>query len=91
MPSVMSKLKEAAEQKTPKRALQFVSDVQGGVQKATSAGSLPRSRQQIKDMRRKKEDEDPLFSVMFMCKAEEGKGKDPFVRLVNAAPDGIGL
>ena len=86
MPSVMSKLKEAAEQKTPKRALQFVSDIQGGIQSAASAGSLPRSRQQVKDMRRKKDDEDPLFSVMYMCKAEEGKGKDPFVRLVNAAP-----
>ena len=53
---------------------------------ASSAGSLPRCRQQVKDMRRKKQDEDPLFSIMFMCKAEEGKGKEPFVRLVNAAP-----
>ena len=65
MPSVMSKLKEATEQKTPKRALQFVSDIQCGMQSAASAGSLPRSRQQVKDMRRKKEDEDPLFSVMY--------------------------
>ena len=30
MPSVMTKLKQAATQKTPKRALQFVSDEQGG-------------------------------------------------------------
>ena len=86
MPSVMSELKEAASQKTPKRALQFVSDEQGGIMGATSAGSLPRCRQQVKDMRRKKDDNDPLFSLMFMCKAEEGKGKDPFVRMVNAAP-----
>lgn len=87
MPSVMTKLKEAATQKTPKRALQFVSDEQGGVLGATSAGALPRSRQQVKDMRRNlKQDDDPLFSLMFMCKAEEGKGKDQFVRVVNAAP-----
>ena len=85
-PSVMTKLKAAATQSTPKRVLKFVSDEQGGVMGASSAGSLPRCRQQIKDMRRKKQDEDPLFSVMFMCKAEEGKGKEPFVRLVNAAP-----
>ena len=87
MPSVMTKLKQAATQKTPKRALQFVSDEQGGVLGATSAGALPRSRQQVNDMRRNlKQDDDPLFSLMFMCKAEEGKGKDQFVRVVNAAP-----
>ena len=86
MPSVMTKLKQAATQKTPKRALQFVSDEQGGVLGAASAGALPRSRQ-VKDMRRNlKQDDDPLFSLMFMCKAEEGKGKDQFVRVVNAAP-----
>ena len=74
MPSVTTKLKQAATQKTPKRALQFVVDEQGSVVGATSAGALPRSRQQVKDMRRSlKQDNDPLFSLMFMCKAEEGK------------------
>ena len=87
MPSVMTKLKEAATRKTPKRALQFVLDEQGGVLGAASAGALPRARQQVKDMRRsQKKDDDPLFSLMFMCKAEEGKGNDQFVRVVNAAP-----
>ena len=87
IPSVMTKLKEAATRKTPKRALQFVVDEQSGVVGATSAGALPRSRQQVKDMRRSlKQDGDPLFSLMFMCKAEKGKGKDQFVRVVNAAP-----
>ena len=33
-----------------------------------------------------KSKDDPLFSLMFMCKAEEGKGNDQFVRVVNASP-----
>ena len=37
-------------------------------------------------MRRKTQHDDPLFSVMYMCKSEEGKGKNSFVRSVNAAP-----
>lgn len=62
MPSVMTKLKEAATRKMPKRDLQFVVDEQGGVVGATSAGALPRSRQQVKGMRRSlKQDDDPLF------------------------------
>ena len=82
----MSKLKTVSSEKTPKRAINFTYDEQGGILQASSAGSLPRCRQQVKDMRRKTQQDDPLFSVMFMCKSEEGKGKDPFVRLVNAAP-----
>ena len=67
MPSVMTKLKEAATRKTPKRALQFVLNEQGGVLGAARAGALPRARQQVKDMRRtQKKDHDPLFSLMFM-------------------------
>lgn len=89
MPSVMCKLKKEGEGKTPKRALQFVSSEAGGIMNATSAGALPRNRQQVKDVRRhvaSKQDFDPLYSVMYMCKEGEGKNKDPFVRMVNAAP-----
>ena len=86
MPSVISKLKAASSQMTPKRAIDFSHDQQGGICGASSAGLLPRSRQQVKDMRRKTQHDDPLFSVMYMCKSEEGKGKNSFVRLVNAAP-----
>ena len=56
---------------------------------AASAGSLPRNTQQVKDVRRhisSQHDFDPLYSVMYMCKESEGASKDPFVRMVNAAP-----
>ena len=53
MPSVLCKLKEEVMGKTPKRALQFVSNEIGGIMNATSAGALPRNRQQVKDARRK--------------------------------------
>ena len=89
MPSVMSKLKKEALEKTPKRALQFVSCEAGGIMEARSAGALPRSRQQVKDARRKvtnKQDFDPLYAVMHMCKEGEGTRGDAFVRMVNAAP-----
>lgn len=89
MPSVICKVKEEAKGKTPKRALQFVSNEAGGIMNATSAGALPRNRQQVKDVRKKmvgKQDFDPLYSVMYMCKEGEGASKDPFVRNVNAAP-----
>ena len=62
MTSVMSKLRGEAKQKTPKRALQFVYNEVGGVIEASSAGSLPRNRQQAKDMRRNnpsKQERDP--------------------------------
>lgn len=89
-PSLMCKLKEKAKDHTPKRALKFLSNEAGGILEAASASSLPRSRQQIKDARRKgigKQDYDPLYAVMYMCKQEEGqKCKDSFVRTVNAAP-----
>ena len=65
-PSVMTKLKAAATQSTPKRALTFISNEQGGVMGASSAGSLPRCRQQVKDMRRKKQDEDPVFCHVYV-------------------------
>lgn len=89
MPSVIRKLKQEAKTSTPKRVLQFVSCEAGGILQATSAGALPRNRQQVKDAKRKgtnKQEFDPLYSVMHMCKASEGKGSDSFIRMVNAAP-----
>ena len=90
MPSMMCKLKEKAKGSTPKRALKFLSTEAGGILEASSAGSLPRNRQQVKDARRKntsRQDFDPLYAVMYMCKEAEGKKcKDAFVRMVNAAP-----
>jgi hypothetical protein len=71
----MTKLKKESQTKTPKLALQFVSQEAGGIMEATSAGALPRGRQQIKDARRQvtsKQDYDPLYSTMYMCKAGEG-------------------
>ena len=88
MPSVMCKLKEQAKKQTPKRVLQFVRQEAGGLMEATSAGALPRNSQQIKDARRKdanKQQFDPLYSVMYMCKEGEGVGVDCFIRMVNAA------
>ena len=90
MPSVMTQLKTAASKNTAKRALSIVSKQSGDVLEASSAGALPRGRQQIIDMRRKEKDtraSDSLFSLMVMCKKSEGKNsRDAFVRLVNAAP-----
>lgn len=74
MPSVMTKLKVTASENKPKKAVNSTHVRQGGILKATSAAVLPRSRQQVKDMRRKTHQDDPLFSVMYMCKSEEGKG-----------------
>ena len=50
---------------------------------AFSAGSLPRCRQQVKIMRHK-QDEDPVFCHVYV-ESQGRKGKEPFVRLVNAA------
>ena len=89
MPSVMCKLKQEATKSTPKRVLRFVSGSTGGILEATSAGALPRGRQQIKDARGKstsKQDFDPLYSIMHMCKQGEGRRGDNFIRIVNAAP-----
>ena len=88
MPSVIHKLKQEAKKGTPKRVLQFVSSEAGGILEATSAGALPRNRQQVKDAKWKDTNKefDPLYSVMHMCKEGEGKGGNNFIRMVNAAP-----
>ena len=63
MPSVMDKLKGASTTNTAKRALTFVSNESGGITKALSAGTLPRGRQQVNDIRRGslKSTYDPVF------------------------------
>ena len=86
-PSVLTSLKKLSSESTAKRVLSFASAVAGGVVNAPSASSLPCSRQQVNDLRRKhsKSSEDALYSLMLMCKEGEGN-KDAFVRVVNAAP-----
>ena len=44
-------LKAVASEKTPKSAIDITYNEEGGILKASSGGSLPRSRQQVKDMR----------------------------------------
>ena len=79
-PSVLTSLKELSSESTAKRALSFVLSDVGGVVHAHSASSLPRSRQQVNDLRRKhlKSAEDALYSLMLMCKEGEGN-KHAFV------------
>ena len=83
----MEKLRTESKHKTPKRSLNFVSEEAGGIMGASSAGALPRSRQQVKDIRRisKQQEPDPLFAVMLMCKGSN-ESDSSFVQLVNAAP-----
>jgi len=55
MPSVLKKLKNVATHSAAKRALSFVDDQLGGMLTASSAGALPRGRQQVNDIRYTKE------------------------------------
>jgi len=48
MPSTLMKLKTAAIDKTAKQALSFVSNDEGGIEHAVSAGVLPHGRQQVR-------------------------------------------
>ena len=90
MPSTLSKLKATAYGSTAKKALGFVSEAEGGIEYAQSAGSLPQSHQQVHDIRRRlvgPSDPDPTFSLMLMCKESQGqKDGNAFVQLVNGAP-----
>lgn len=52
MPSTLSMLKDEAQSCTPKIAVEAVDDVKGGIMEAESAGSLPRNRQQVSNLRR---------------------------------------
>ena len=94
MPSTLKKLKSVAADLTPKFAV--CDSKTGNLLTASSAGALPRNRQQVADMRRCRDDDkrqfcsrkkDP-FSVMLMCKESQGgKPQDSFVRMVSGAPE----
>ena len=67
----------------------------GGVVNASSCGSLPRNRKQITNIKQKalkgtQSEKDPLFAVMEECKKEQSQ-VDPFLRIVQAAPDAMCL
>ena len=91
MPSTLKKLKDVCQDLT----LKFAIFQEGGdILTASSAGSIPRNRQQIADMRQCQEvkgrtrvkSSDPLFSVMLMCKESEGGRRENFfVRMVTGA------
>jgi len=83
MPSTLKKLKDVCQDLT----LKFAIFQEGGdILTASSAGSIPRNRQQIADMRQCQEvkgrtrvkSSDPLFSVMLMCKESEGGRRENF-------------
>ena len=94
MPSTLHKLKKVAVNLTPKFA---VCEISNDVMSATNAGSVVRNTQQVKDLRRRKDEgilvpcgkkKDPLFSIMLMCKESQGtKSDDAFVRIVSCAPE----
>ena len=89
MPSTLQKLKNVAQDLTPKFAICEASSSSGGLASALSAGALPRNRQQVSNLRRRTDESsdpllgkkrDPLFAVMSMCKESEGKStEDHFV------------
>ena len=53
MPSTLKELIEVASEKTPKPAVHSISSHRGGVVSASSAVSLPRNEQQVKNIRKK--------------------------------------
>jgi len=81
----MSKLKEVSSSNTAKRTLNLITS---DITTAHSAGSIPRGRQQVDDIRKKMpSSSDPLFTLMMMCKeSESSKSPDAFVRIVTGAP-----
>ena len=101
LPSTLHKLKDVSSSLTPKFAVCKATGEVGGVMAATSAGSIPRNRQQVSDLRRRCDSndgvsigkaKDPLFSIMLMCKESEGdKSVDSFVRVVNGAPEPLAV
>ena len=80
MPSTLQRLRKVAVNLTPKFA---ICEMSGDIMTAASAGSLARNRQQVKDLRRRRDTNevelvhskkrDPLYSVMLMCKESQGK------------------
>ena len=94
MPSTLQKLREVSMNLTAKFAV--CKSTVDDLFTASSAGALPRNRQQVSDMQRHRDEKetslskkkDPLFSVMLMCKEiENGKHQDAFVCIVAGAPE----
>jgi len=91
MPSTLKKLKHVTQNLTGKFAVSKCTSI-NSLLTASSAGAIPRNRQQAADMSRSRDEtetalhgkkRDPLFSVMLMCKESEGgKAEDAFVRSV---------
>lgn len=89
-PSTLQKLKECAKSNSPKDAVQSVTKENGGITKA-AAGDLPRNQKQVSNIRSQTKENDPLLSVMVMCKDSLGKSANPFVRLVTSAPEPMSI
>ena len=88
-PSTLHKLKELQKTNSAKRAIFSATQEKGGVVKSKAVGDLPRNRKQVYNIhsQAKPDNNDPLLSVMAMCKESYGKDSNPFVRLVTSAPE----
>ena len=93
----LAHFKNVAQDLTPKFAICETLSSCGGLASASSAGVLPRNRQQASNLRRRTDEsseplfgkkKDPLFALMSMCKESKGKStEDHFVRIVTGAPE----
>ena len=96
----MDMIKNEAQTATPKIALEAVDNAKGGIMNAESAGSLPRNRQQISNIRRMvtagnterrrrntSGARDELSAVMEMCLNQSHVPETAYVRKVQGAPD----
>lgn len=93
--SVLSKIKQqTTDSVKPTTVYNNVFMDCGGVLGASSCGSLPRNRKQISKLKMSMKTEsiprDSLFVVMEQCKREQSQA-DPFIRIVQAAPDAMCL
>ena len=80
-------MKEVAKDHKPSAAFELVDTEMGGME-AGSAGKLPRSKNQLSDVRKRlfgEERGDELAVMMERCKCLK-EGEVPFVRSVQAAP-----
>ena len=94
MKSLQEKLKQSSGKATPKEAMASILEQSGGVRKARSAGSIPKSRSQVRyhqQQNKPKSDvnarSDALFNVMIQCKSTDPDSDEAFVRSVVAAPE----
>ena len=90
--STKEQIIKVATDHTPKEAVSLVTKQQGGEFTARSISCLPRNRDQISNVCRRKCSKDPnvLYSVMLECKRVQGQ-EAAFVRDVKAAPSPQGV